>query len=227
MARRPLDNRLPRGAIVVAAMAVAIQTTLHLLDVLVLQGRFPSFDAGSDRGLGAAATVIAGATAAFSALLMSFRSRSRREAWLLAFLAAGLGFLAVDRVAALHDRLGHELASHAGLPDVASWPTPIVYGPLLVPAAVIIWRGVAGGAIRVTGRAGIILLGLALAVLPLALGAELFLGGVPRGAPRDVAIAAKQGLELGGWVLVAAALLRAATANERAENRRGAPAPID
>jgi hypothetical protein len=227
MASRPRNNRrLLRGAILVALAAVTAQTTLHLVDVLVLHGRFESFDAGSDRGLGAAATIVAGLAAALSALVLSLRSPNRTEANLLRFLAVGLGFLAIDRVAALHDRLAYELASLVGLPDVAAWPTPIVYGPLLLPAAYILWRRVRRS-VQTTARAGIILLGLALALLPLALGAKLFFGGVPRGIPRDLAIATKQGLELGGWVLIAAALLWAATANGLPEKRPRAPVTIE
>jgi hypothetical protein len=99
----------------------------------------------------------------------------------------------------------------------------LVYAPLLVPAALILWSGIAGMSSRRTARAGILLLGLALALRPIALVCRLVFGHLQHGATYEIAVAMKQGLELGGWVVIAAALLAAVAANERAHDANLAP----
>jgi hypothetical protein len=204
------DEGSLRFALLTAAAAVALQTVLHLLDVFALDERFTSLDASSDHGVAAAATVVAGGAAALAALMLGLRSRRRRDAILLVVLAATLGFLAVDRVAGLHDRLAGRVASVLGLPHVAGWPTPVVLAPILAPAALILWSGIAGRTSQRAARAGIILLGLALALRPIALALTLTSGRLPEGTAHQLGVTAKQGLELGGWVVLAVALVTTA-----------------
>jgi hypothetical protein len=229
MSSRPRDDRSLRRALLVAAVAVGAQTTLHLVDVFALGGTFKSFDADSDHGLAAAAMVVACGSAALAALMLSLGQRGRRDAVVLAALALALGFLAIDRITGLHDRPAYWLASVVDLPRVGAWPTPLVYAPLLGPAALILWTGVAGRASRRTARAGVVVLGLALALRVVALAAELVFGHLSHDSTKQVALAAKQGLQLGGWVLIAGALLAAVAANESAEDanvvRFGKPRP--
>jgi hypothetical protein len=214
------DEGSLRVALLTAAVAVALQTTLHLLDVFALDERFPSLDASSDHGVAAASVVVAGAAAAVASLALAVRSRRRRDEILLAFLAVTLGFLAFDRVAGLHDRLAGRVASALDLPHVAGWPTPVVLAPILAPAALILWTGIAGRSSQRAARAGIVLLGLALALRPIALALTLT-SGRPDGVAHQLGIAAKQGLELGGWVVLAVALLT--TAGRAGRVRNGAP----
>jgi hypothetical protein len=96
------------------------------------------------------------------------------------------------------------------LPHVAGWPTPVVLAPILAPAAVILWSGIAGRSSQRAARAGIVLLGLALALRPIALALTLTSGRLPDGTAHQLGVAAKQGLELGGWVVLAAALVTTA-----------------
>jgi hypothetical protein len=206
---RARDDGSLRLALLTAAAAVALQTTVHLLDVYALDERYPSLDASSDRGFAAAAVVAAGAAAALAALALGFRSRRRRDTILLGFLAVILGFLAFDRVAGLHDRLAGPVASALGLPRVAGWPTPAILAPILVPVAIILWTGIAGRSSQRAARAGIVLLGVALALRPIALALTLT-SGRPEGFAHQLGIAAKQGLELGGWVVLAVALVTTA-----------------
>jgi hypothetical protein len=213
------DDRSLRRALVVAAVAVGAQTMVHVVDMFALGGRVGAFDAGSDHGLAAAAMVVAGGSAALAAFALSLRARTRRDSVLLAALALALGFLAIDRVTGLHDRPAYWLASVIDLPRVGAWPTPLVYAPLLLPAALILWTGVAGRPSRPTARAGIVVLGLALGVRVVALAAKLVFGHLPHGRAQEVAVAAKQGLELGGWILIAAALLAAVAASGSARAR--------
>jgi hypothetical protein len=217
------DDRSLHRALLVAALAVGAQTTLHLVNVFALGGEFESFDAGSDHGLSAAAMVVTGGLAALAAFILSLRHRTRIDGLLLAGLAVALGFLAVDRVTGLHDRLADWLASIVDLPRVGAWPTPLVYAPLLGPAALILWSGVAGGPSRRIARAGILVLGLALALRPVALVARLLFGRMPHGTAYEIAVAAKQGLELGGWVLIAAGLVAAVAARESAQDTHLVP----
>lgn len=209
-----------RFALVAAVCAAAVQTGLHLGGVWLLDGRFASLDAGSDRGIGGSAVVVAGEIAALGALVACVRARTRADALRLGFLAAALGFLGIDRVAALHDRIAYGLADRANLPHAAAWPTLIVYAPLLLPSAWILWFALPGDVGTRTARAGIVCLGCALAILPVALVVDLVHGSLPHGAIRDIAIAAKEGFALAGWVLVAAALV--ATAGVTAARPAGA-----
>jgi hypothetical protein len=89
----------------------------------------------------------------------------------------------------------------------------------LVPATLILWIGVAGRSSRRTARAGIVVLGLALALRVVALAVKLIFGHLPQGKAQEVAVAAKQGFELGGWILIAAALLAAVVASGSARAR--------
>jgi hypothetical protein len=203
------DDGSLRVALLTAVVAVAVQTAVHLLDVYALDERFPSLDASSDHGVAAAAVVVAGGAAALAALTLGITSGRRRDTILLGFLAATLGLLALDRVAGLHDRLAGRVATALDLPHVAGWPTPVVLAPILAPAALILWTGIAGRSSQRAARAGIVLLGLALALRPIALALTLT-SGRPDGVAHQLGVAAKQGLELGGWVVLAVALVTTA-----------------
>ena len=144
-----------RFALVAAVCAAAVQTGLHLGGVWLLDGRFASLDARSDRGIGGSAVVVAGEIAALGALVACVRARTRADALRLGFLAAALGFLGIDRVAALHDRIAYGLADRANLPHAAAWATLIVYAPLLLPSAWILWFALPGDVGTRTARAGI------------------------------------------------------------------------
>jgi hypothetical protein len=214
-------DRVLRRALVVAAVAAVVQTLLHLTGAWLVDGPQPALDAGSDHGLGASAVVAAGLAAALAALVACARAGSRADALRLAFLACALGFLAIDRVAALHDDLAFGFADRAGLPHASAWATLIVYAPLLFPAAWILWFRLPGEVGVPTARAGIVALGAALAFLPAALVFHLIHGSLPP-TLREAGVAGKQAFELAGWVLVAAGL--AATAGGAVATRRR-PAP--
>jgi hypothetical protein len=221
MRRRSTGDTMLRRGLVLALGATLVQTALHLFGVWELDARHPSLDAGSDHGLGAAAVVVASEVGALAALVACARARTRGDAVRLGFLACALGFLGVDRVAALHDRLAYGAAERAGLPHASAWATAVVYAPLLLPAAWILWFALPDGAGIPAARAGVIALGVALSFLPVALAVHLATGRLPE-TLREVGLAGKQGFELAGWVLVATAL--AATAESAAATRRR-PAP--
>jgi hypothetical protein len=188
-------------------VAVAIQTAAHLLDTLALGGRYAVLDATSATGLGASATLAVGCVGAV-ATLTTLRTRpSHPRVVAQTTLAAILAFLSVDRVIGLHDRLGHAIADTLAMPHVDAFPTPIVYSPLLLTAALMIWHETADRPARDWARTGIALLGFALGVRPLALAAKVGLGWTPVGTGHELAVAVQEGLELGGWILVGTALV--------------------
>jgi hypothetical protein len=200
-----------RWGFIAAVTAVAAQGSAHLAAGLLSgTAHVGLLDSASNNGLVAAATVSAGAAAAVAAATAGLRHRERRDRARIVALALLLCFLAVDRVTSLHDRLGYAFADVIHLPHVDAWPTPLVYAPLLAPAAWILWRGTAFPATRKTARAGVALFALSLAMRPLALGVVLASGRSPHGTAREVVVAIQEGLALGGWMFVAAALLAGA-----------------
>ena len=139
----------------------------------------------------------------------------------LVAVGAALAFLAVDAPLAVHNRVGAAVAAAVAAPATTDdWPTPIVYAPLLAVVAVLVWRHPDRRDHRLAARAGLLVLGAALALRPLAFGAYLVWRARPRGVLRELAVAGQQGLELGGWILVGWALAAAALAAVRAAGAR-------
>jgi hypothetical protein len=197
----------------VAIGAVAIQAALHLGNAIVLDNRVSSFDADHEGNL----IAWAGSSAIFAAacaagILALVRSRDRL---LLGLLAAAVAFLSLDETAALHERVGQAGVRVLGLSDDdygrVIWP--IVLFPLLAGVVLVLWRLAdrARAAPRQAIRVGLALLVVAV-VAELAWAAFPISGGEIGSAPDALAVSLEEGLELGGWLLVAAGVAAIALA---------------
>jgi len=161
---------------------------------LALRDEYRFLDASRDTGLDASLSLAAVTVAAIALALATLRGAPHRAR--LAIAAAGLGFLALDMATGLHERL-----SDAAAPAAADhWPAAVIYAPILAAVAVAFWRE------------GTVLARTAVAFLGAALGIRLVAGAVylavdyrPGDGAKEVAVALQQGLELAGWLLLAAA----------------------
>jgi hypothetical protein len=201
-----------RAAWLLAGLAVAVQTAAYLVDELVLGGRYRALDAAVDASpFGRAETIAVGATALVAAVGAARRVGGRKRR---ALLAAALGFLALDDALGLHDRI-------RALPTPANAATGVLFGSLLalVLALLLVERARApivahgilvGGLVALVAAVGVRLAGAFVT-------GETTVGDTVR----VLGVAAEQGLDLGGWILLAAGL----AASLRASAQPSSPAP--
>jgi hypothetical protein len=173
-----------------AAVVIAADMTADL----ALRDRYRLLDVSSDTGLDASISFVAVAVAAIALTVAAVRGGSGRTR--LAVAGAGVAFLALDMATGLHERLSTAAAPTA----VDHWPAAVMYAPLLAAIAVALWREG-----DVAARTAVGLLGAALAVRLVAGAVYLAVDYRPGDGAKEVAVAAQQGLELAGWLLVAAA----------------------
>ena len=188
-----------------AVVLVAVQTASHLVNALLLDGRFSAMDAG-DEGTPfswlSSLTIFTAGLAAF-ALARALPARRSR----LVFLGAILMFFSLDDVAAIHERIawqGTELPALSQPFRHLVWP--VVYLPILGAAFVLIEDVARQGprAIRPALRLGLGLLAIALAAEAAGTAVELRRGTDSPLYAVEVAI--EEGGELAGWLLIATGL---------------------
>jgi hypothetical protein len=205
-----MGRRLLRIGVLLAAAAVALQTTAHLANEFVLDARIDGLNADLEGNVFTWASSTSTFTLALAAFLHTvlFPLR-RREFGVLAGLAA---FFSLDDAVQFHERLtvaiGEDLL---GLSDHVSgrlWVA--VYFPLLLLTGLLLWLVAeqvwepAGKLIRL---GLVVLVASILAEFPGALSSRL---DPERGsAPGDVLVALEEGLELGGWLFGAVGLTTA------------------
>ena len=189
-----------------ALAAVAVQTVAHLVNEFALDGEISNLDADAEF----ATFAWAGSVAIFAAgLAVTLLATVERAPRLFYLVGAVLAFLSLDEIVQIHERLALELTEGFELPDyvgVRLWL--VLYGPLLLALALVLWRFAAG--LNNTGRQTLV---QGLGLLVIAVGLEAV--GLPtkwlddRGVewPDVLRIAAEEAAELGGWILVATALL--------------------
>ena len=196
---------LVRIGIAVAVLAVAVQTTAHLGNEFLLDDRVQGLDADVEGNAFTWASSVATFAVGLMAALHAAAFETRRREF--SALAAITVWFSLDDVAIIHERAALELGEDVlGLPDYAAvrlWL--VLYLPLLLVAGLLLWR-IAQAAASPADRA--VLLGLALLVASVPVE---FIGVITRrineeGALEAVRIAIEEGLELGGWILVAAGL---------------------
>jgi hypothetical protein len=202
--------RVVRAGALMAGFAVLAQCAAHVGNRAWLESRHLNADVDGNllTWLTAGAT-IAGALAA---LTIGLVVRERRIQLLL--LSAVLGLLALDDVIALHERVGGKTTGLLGIEgDYGRALWPALYFPLLFFVLVTLWQ-LAG---RIVAPAAVaIRVGLALLVA--AVGAEMLwsawhLGGGQIGDwPDTIQVAIEEGMELAGWILIAAGLTAVALA---------------
>jgi hypothetical protein len=194
------SGRVARWSWALAGLAVVVQTTAHLVNELMLQGRYPQLSAAVDSNAFGRANTLA---IALSALLNAAGAFSRggidpRRI----VLAASLSFLAVDDATGLHDRM-RALSEPLEAAATVGFAGVLVLVFLLLAAEARRMRF----PVRRLMIVGLLALavGVALRMVGLYVPVDQWLGPTTMAA----GVAVEQGLGLGGWILVALGLLAA------------------
>ncbi len=204
-----LDARriLSVGSVAVAALVTA-QTAGHLASLLADGLRF--LDVNQERAIWPMVSACLVLTAACSCRILAVHAHVR---W-IKVLGGLLAFLAVDELLMFHEGIGIGAARALRLPDTwdsALWP--LIYLPML--AVVFVLLGVIAHREAPHGPARAIRTGLRLlvsAVVVEVLSAPLSTATSSSGLPHSMASMIEEGLELGGWGLIAIGLVSAAAA---------------
>lgn len=207
-------DELIRWGVVVAVAAVALQTIVHLVVGLGLDNRYEQLDAGEEHNVWAWSSAVATFAVAIFALLRGLLFEERRGRWLAVALI--LAYFSLDDMILVHETLGGYFGQDVlGFSEDAGGRAFVVlYLPLLAFVFLTLWREVPERVVRV----GLLLLVAAIVVEPL-WGIFTTSGGELNSWPDDLEVAFEEGLELGGWILiaagVAAALVRALEAPDQ------------
>jgi hypothetical protein len=191
----------------IALAAVLFQTAAHLGNEFLLDDRVEGIDADIEGNVFTWASSAATFAVAFcSALHAAAVERQRREFSVLAALAL---WFSMDDVAIIHERVALKLGEDLlGMPDylaVRLWL--VLYLPLLLVAGVVLWR-IAQEAQPPAHRPLVLGLGLLVASIPVELAGAVTRKLAEDGTdvPETFRIVIEEGLELGGWILIATGL---------------------
>lgn len=220
----PLGDAIVRLGVILAIAAVAGQTLAHIADDVLFDSRWDILNADREQNIptwASAASAFAAAVGAVLGAVVPGRSR-----WVYGGLATILAYFSLDDAVGLHELIVHERVDELGTIEHAArvvWP--VLYLPLLVGGLALLVL-VARQAIRSARLA--ILAGLGMLVAAVAievlgtLTLELGLSEASFGYTLQVVI--EEGLELGGWIVIATGLIgdamARATETRAAETRR-------
>jgi hypothetical protein len=196
-----------RLAIGLAAVLVAADVSVHLVDVRTLHGRVPALDSDTDVSVFFAVET---AVLAFAVGLCLVRAARRIHTARYLALAAGFAFVLVGSRLHLRDKL-------------SAWP--VVYLPVLAAIVVLLWTTLPReGPARRLAVAAFAVLAASLAIHELAPPLLERIGWGPGSWGYDIKVAFKQALELGGWTLAACSLAvaRPSRSQEAAASTRSA-----
>jgi hypothetical protein len=205
----------------IAVLAFVAQTAAYLTNELVLDRGFHQLNITADGTVFAWANTLA--IVSLVVLVSLAAARRLIRVWRAAALVLGLGLLALDDATGAHDRLTDLRAdSLPGRPEAAAVVALAAFAGLLAAVFVLLWAesGRLSRGARRTMRVGLLTLTAAVAmrVAGAAFGRETV--GETVGA---LGIAAEQGLDLVGWILVAAGY--AAGFRESAGAQSSSPPP--
>lgn len=184
-----------------AVIAVGGQTLIDLVNAFVFDNRYDPLNVDVEGNAFTWASASATFGAAFASLVHGVVSAESRRLFLV--LASLLAFLSLDDVAQIHERIGWRVQRGFDLPEaIGARAFVFVYLPLLAVVALLLWRvgSRAEQRVRRTIVLGFALLAAAIALEPV--GATWKFDS----SPDRVEAAIEEGLELGGWILVASAL---------------------
>jgi hypothetical protein len=198
---------LVRVGFLIAVVAVLVQTVAHLGNEFLFDDRVEGIDTDVEGNAWTWASSVATFTVGFAAGLHAVTfERQRREFTVLAALAL---WFSLDDVAIIHERVALKLGEDLlGMPDylaVRLWL--ILYLPLLLLAGLALWR-IAQEAEPPADHAVRFGLGLLVASIPVELAGAVTRKVAEGGTdvPETFRVALEEGLELGGWILLAAGL---------------------
>jgi hypothetical protein len=175
--------------------AAVMQGAVHLVHVFVLDGRYGALlDAESNRSIFDVVSVVA-ETCACAASLMLARARPPERHRFLA-LAGLLAFVTLDDAAGLHNRVG------------VDWP--LILFPVLGCTFLLLWSTLDQRRSRACIRAGLLLLATSVLLGRAAAPMLTAFGWTPGIWLYEIKVVIKQGVELGGWILIAGTLVVAA-----------------
>ena len=209
-ASEPAGRELLRYGWILAIAAVAFQTVAHLANEFVFDDRFEGIDADVEGGVFTWASSAAAFGVAFSALVHAAAFTRRRSVLLLVFVTAS--FFSLDDVVQIHERIALRVGEDLlGLPDYAAvrlWL--LFYLPLLALLAALLWL-LADEVWRPAGRAIRVGLLLLAASIPVEIAGLVTRRLEEDGdeVPDDLRVAVEEGVELGGWIVVAMGLAAA------------------
>jgi hypothetical protein len=207
---RVLGERLLRIGVRLAVFAVAVQTLAHLSNEFLFDDRVEGLDADIEGNVFTWASSVTTFTVGLAAFLhaLAFSTRTREFG---ALAALGVWF-SLDDAIQVHERvaleLGEDVLGFADFVAVRLWL--VLYLPLLLLAGFLLWNLVevlwepAGRTVRL----GLFLLAGSIPVEIAGAGTR-WLDEEGTSVPEDLRIALEEGLELGGWILVAAGLMTA------------------
>jgi hypothetical protein len=205
-----VGTRLLRTGVWITVAAVVVQTVAHLVNAFALGGDVWNLDADEEGNAFTWASSVAEFAAGLASILWAEAVGSGRRAFLI--LAAILVFFSLDDIVQVHEHIGLEFGEDVlGLPDylaVRLWT--IFYLPLLLLAGVLLFdlprrfwppttRFVWGGLALLVGAFGVEIVGALTRWIQ------------ERGTswPEDIRSGVEEGLELGGWMLIATGLVTA------------------
>jgi hypothetical protein len=191
----------------IALFATLFLVVMHLGNEWVLDDRVEGLDADVEGNIFTWASSVATFAVALPAALHAAAVEKQRGEFTV--LAALTLWFSMDDVAIIHERLGHKLGEDVfGLTDsVAVRLWLVLYLPLLVLAALILWR-IARDAGPPADRAIRMGLGLLVVSIPVEIAGAATRELAEEGTdlPNDLRIAIEEALELGGWLLIASGL---------------------
>jgi hypothetical protein len=192
---------------------VVLQSISDLVSLTVYDLELEIARAESDESAWAWASIVTTFTAAVGALLL-FAVRPGRS-WRLAGLAAAVAFLSFDDMMQFHER-SSEWVTKLGVPEdlhLSRLFWPAVFFPVLAATFWLLWD-VSRSMPRPFRRfllGGVALLAAAVAME--AVSPAIFWLGFERGGRAyELEVIAEEGAELGGWALIASALIAFAVA---------------
>jgi hypothetical protein len=203
-------DRLLRTGVALAVAGVAIQTLVHVVNLFVLDDRYYHLDVSAEKTVFAWASSAATFAAACASLLIAAIPQTKRRLWML-ILGLLLAQLSLDDFVEIHERLGVEVDDLLDLPEfIGPRVWVVVYFPLLVvAAALLVWSALESpprpSRYQLAGL-GLLVLGVASEALGV-FTKLLEEHGIE--SPHRLRAGLEEGLELGGWILIAAALTAA------------------
>jgi hypothetical protein len=204
----PSSHALARWGWAVAVVVVALQAATHLVNALVLDRQRRWLDAAVDASIfGRMNTVAIGLCALFAAVGAALGARTARRL----LLSLALLVLAADDATGVHDRI-RDLPRTVELGAAAAFA--LLLGLVLV--LLLLEARQAPPVARWLLGAGLVALGLAVVVR--VVGAAGNVGHGIGDTKKAFGVAAEQGLDLGGWILVASGLAASLARTELASS---------